>query len=422
MSAWRPVRTAAILFVALLSVILAPGARASAAPLSEPACLEPVRGFVVASLCLRSPLVASGTSSRLTDLERAGIRLTEAVTTQGTLYLEQGIGRADGTGIAAAQERDIRALELDFARQFDPSPRVYVFAVPGTFELGMIVLFRMTPAVARSVAGGHAGALDVPSVSVALDWQVARLERPLTILRHELTHAMVHQIAGRDAELPAWLDEGLAAMSRDGLAAASDPDADLVITAALLSSARVSLARLSTTESWLRQSAALGTRSYDVARTATELLTKDVGRAGIVELLERTAKGDTFEVAFLAITGASVAQFESAFAGRVASAAPVARITTNGGPGLDGGLTWSARGFPPGAAATVAIDGGSYHLTYPVAIDQSGVFSAAFGSTAPTGTYSLRVTSGLVTASTSFWSGIATGAPTDVRPWGAIAR
>ena len=417
----RAIRSIAVLAVVLLSVLLAPVAPASAAPLREPACLEPVRGFVVASLCLRSPLAAPGTGSRLSDLERAGIRLTEAATSEGALYLEQGIGRADGAGIALAQERDIRALELDFARQFDPSPSVYVFAVPGTFELGMIVLFRMTPSVARSVASGHGGALDVPSVSVALDWQVVRLERPLTILRHELTHAMVHQIAGRDAELPSWLDEGLAAMSRDGLAAASDPDADLVITAALLSSARVSLARLSTTESWLRQSAALGAGSYDVARTATELLTKDVGRAGIVELLERTAKGDTFEVAFLAITGASVAQFESAFADRVASAAPGARITTNGGPGLDGGLTWSARGFPPGAA-TVAIDGGAYRLTYPVAIDGSGVFSAAFGSTAPAGTYSLRVTSGLVSASTSFWSGVATGAPTHVRPWGAIAR
>lgn len=361
-------------------------------------------------------------ASRLDDLARAGILLTSVQTQQGSLHAESSIGTVDRASISAAQDRDVVALEQDFARRFDPAPAVYAFAVAGSFELGMVVLFRMTPSIARSVAARHSGVLDARSVSVAIDWQLVRLESPVTIIRHELTHAMVQQIAGRDAELPAWLDEGLAEIERQSLRP-DDPNADLAVAAALLASGRASLARLSTTESWLRQSAAQDSRTYSVARTAADLLTRDVGRAGIVELLERTSRGDPFAAAFLATTGVTVGAFESSFAGRVAAGAPVAWITTDLRSRLDGSVGWSARGFPASQTATVAIDGAAYHLAYPVTIDQFGMFSAAFGSTAPAGSYTVRVTSGSASASTTFWSG---GAARDlnvhVRPWGTIAR
>lgn len=408
-----------VIVVALIGL----SAPAAAAGLQEPGCLEQTRGFIVASLCLRLP-VGQGDlpTTRLDDLERAGIRLAKVDTTEGALHVEGGIGAADRVFIARAQERDIRALEADFARRFDPSPSVYVFAIPGTFELGLIVLFRITPAAARGIANGHAGALDVGTVSVAIDWQLVRLERPLTIIRHELTHAMVHQIVGRDAELPAWLDEGLAAMSRDGVVVAEDPGADHAVAAALLAGARVSLARLSTTESWIRQSAALGSRSYSVARTATDLLTKDVGRSGIVGLLERMGKGEGFATAFLAVTGGTPGAFESAFPDRVASTAQAARIAIDARTRSDGNIGWSARGFPASQAATVTIDGAAYHLAYPVAIDQFGMFSAAFGSTSPAGSYTVTVTSGATSAAVSFWSGGTAGdSNAHVRPWAVIA-
>jgi len=408
----------ALVTLAALVFGTAPAA-ADAAP-----CVESPRGFVV-TLCLAVPLAGSVPSAeaRLHDLERAGIRLGEVETGEGALYVEARIGTADRAAISTAQERDIRALELDFARRFDPPPSVYVFAVPGTFELGMIVLFRITPAMARGIALGHGGALDVATVSVALDWHAVRLERPLTVIRHELTHAMVHQIAGRDAQLPAWLDEGLAAMSRQGLTAAGDADADLAVSAALLADSRAALARLSTTESWLRQSAALGTRSYSVARTAAELLTQDVGRSGIVELLERSARGESFADAFFAVTGGTVGAFEGGFAGRVRTLAPSARISSQAGSGADGNLVWTARGFPPGSPASVTIDGAAYRLSYVVALDDLGAFSSAFGSTAAAGTYTITVTSGASSASTSVWSaGIAGETREHVRPWGTIAR
>ena len=398
------------------------GAFPSAASEGAP-CAEPPRGFIVASLCLALPLGApAATATRVADLERAGIRVGEVLTGEGSLYVEDGIGTADRRTISAAQDRDIRALELDFARLFDPPPTVYVFAVPGTFELGMIVLFRITPAAARAVAGGHGGALDVATVSVALDWHTVRLERPVTIIRHELTHAMVHQIAGRDAELPAWLDEGLAAMSRDGVTAVGDAEADLAVTAALLADSRAALARLSTTESWLRQSGALGARSYSVARTAADLLTKDIGRSGIVALLERTAAGESFADAFFAVTGGTVGAFEAGFAGRIGPLALPARITTQPGNGT-GDLLWSARGFPPASTASVTIHGGAYRLSYAVTLDDLGAFSAAFGSTAPAGSYTVTVIAAGVSASASFWSsGVGGDTTAHVRPWGTIAR
>lgn len=422
---WRvgPKRTFARLLVVLLALLASSTPAAAGGP-AAPGCVEQARGFVPASLCLQLPVAdETALTKRLGELDRAGIRLALMPTGAGPLYIEAGIGSTDRAVISAARERDIRALEADFARRFEPAPSIYVFAIPGTFELGLIILFRMTPTVARSLANGHAGALDVGSVSVALDWQLVRFQRPLTIIRHELTHAMVHQIVGRDVELPAWLDEGLAAMSRDGLVGSEDPGADHAVAAALLASSRVSLARLSTTESWIRQSAALGSRSYSVARTATELLTKDVGRSGIVGLLERMGQGEDFATAFFAVTGGSPDAFETAFPDRVASTAPAARIAIDARTRVDGNVGWSARGFPPSKAATVTIDGAAYHLAYPVAIDQFGMFSAAFGSTSAAGSYTVTVTSGATSAGISFWSGGAAGeSNAHVRPWGVIAR
>lgn len=396
---------------------------AAAAGPAAPGCAEPARGFVPATLCIQLPVGEdTALTRRLGELGRAGITLVLLPTGAGALYIEAGIGSADRAVISAAQERDIRALEADFARRFEPAPSIYVFAIPGTFELGLIILFRLTPTAARSLANGHPGALDVGSVSVALDWQLVRFERPLTIIRHELTHAMVHQIVGRDVELPAWLDEGLAATSRDGLVGAEDPGADHAVAAALLASSRVSLARLSTTESWIRQSAALGPRSYSVARTATDLLTKDVGRSGIVDLLERTARGEDFAAAFLAVTGGTVGAFENAFPDRVASTAPAARIAIDPRTRIDGNIGWAARGFPASKAAMVTIDGTAYHLAYPVAIDQFGMFSATFGSTSAPGSYTITVTSGATSAAVSFWSaGTAGDSNAQVRPWAVIA-
>src|SRR5207247_8119085 len=42
-------------------------------------------------------------------------------------------------------------------------------------------------------------------------------DKDFGIVRHELTHALVHEVVGVNASLPAWFDEGLATlMERDG--------------------------------------------------------------------------------------------------------------------------------------------------------------------------------------------------------------
>lgn len=367
---------------------------------------------VVLSLCVRLPFGLGGSGddpySRLDDLGRAGVRLEATPTRRGSLFVEAPIGRSDRGRIAAAQDRDIASIEEDFARRFAVAPSVFTFAVPATFELGLQVLFRYAPTVARSLAAGHGGALDTRTLSTAIDWQVVRAQRPLTILRHELTHAMVHQIVGSEGELPAWLDEGIAVLEQQNVADAEDePERDRAVTAALLASKRVSLSRLATTENWINQSARLGgSRTYAVARTAVDLLAQDVGRAGLVAMLERTGRGASFADAFRAVTGTSPEWFQASFGERVAAAAPAAAMTIDDRPRTDGNVGWALRGFPPDAVARVTIEGPAYHLVYTIVIDPYGMYSAVFGSTAPAGTYTVRVEAGSASASASLTAGV----------------
>lgn len=369
----------------------------------QPACPQRTSGFVVSSLCLQLPTGdSSATGSAL--LERAGVQVSSQPTSAGVLFIQAGISGADRIYIALAQERDIAALERDFARAFDPAPSVYVFREARAFEVGMVVLFRLPPALARDVATGHGGALDRSTVTVALGWHVVRLERPLTMLRHELTHAMVNQIAGADSDLPAWLEEGIAEMSRNELSDA-DPAADLALTAALLSSSRVSLSDLATTENWLRQSALLGGRSYAVARSAAELLSRDVGRAGLVEMLERTSRGESFATAYGAVATTSLGSFVSQFPSSIATAAPRPSVVTDPRRRPDGNIAWSLQGFAPNSQAEVTIDGAGYHVAFPVTIGAYGTYSGSFGATAPVGAYTIAISSGGSSVSTFFWTG-----------------
>lgn len=312
------------------------------------------------------------------------------------LYTERSIAPSDRGMLSATIDADLAAVEAEFGRSFARRPGVYVFATAASFEYGLQVLFRYSPSNAQRLAAYHSGVLEPASLSVAINWRRAAHERPLTILRHELTHAMVWQVLGSDAQIPAWFDEGIASLAQRTVSEAGGRVVDeRDIAVALVSSGRASLAELTTVEDWIVRSAALSGETYALAAEAVRLLREDIGRAGLVRILQETGRGASFETAFAAATGRSVSDFISAFPRRLQAQAVSPTITAEASPRSDGNVHWSARGFAPGAGLTVTIEGAAgYSLTYSVAADRHGRYRATFGSTAPAGTYAVRVQSG----------------------------
>lgn len=368
----------------------------------EPGCIAGTSGFIV-RLCLETPPPLGGPGAAPDAPRRMTALFLETVRTgSADLRVEIAIGEADRVAIVAAIERDVPAVEREYGHPFTLRPVIQVFALTGTFEQAVQQLYGYPPQVARSL-GGAGGAMDRTSGTIVINWQRLAADRPITIIRHELSHLMVRQIVGVDASVPAWFDEGLATLSQYALGAQATAgvDADYVANA-LLSTQRLSLAQLVTTESWLRASATAGAATYAVAGSAAATVRGDVGQQGLRRILELTGSGRSFEDAFALVTQRSVASFAAGLGERVGDrAAP--EIAVGAGADAQGNVPFAVRGFPPGKAIELVIDGTStqgqpYHVLYPLTADGNGTALGTFGSTAPPGTYALRARSGAVTA------------------------
>lgn len=382
------------------------GGQAAAAPpqvLVEPGCISGSDGFIV-RLCLETPPPLGGAGARdAPPATESVVLFLEAVRTGAAdLRVERTVPAAELVVIAAAVERDVPAVEREYGVPFRARPLIQVFATVMSFEEAVQVLYRYPATVARAL-GLSGGGMDRPSGTIVVNWARVRGDRVITIFRHELSHLMVRQIVGVDTAVPAWFDEGLATLSQYALA--DRPDAAVnadYVASALLSTQRLSLAQLVTTESWLRASATAGPAVYAVAGSATATLRGDVGQAGVNRILALTASGRSFEDAFEAVTRRSVASFISGagetIAGRAAPEIAVAAV-----PDARGDLVFTVRGFPPGGTVELTFDGvGSggeaYHHVYSASADATGSVRGSFGSTAPAGTYALRAKAGSITA------------------------
>jgi tetratricopeptide (TPR) repeat protein len=149
-------------------------------------------------------------------------------------------------------------------------------------------------------AGGFDGQIRLPVRGATQN--LAEFDRVLT---HELTHAMLKNIASRN--LPAWLNEGLA-MYFEGR--------DTAISERRLAAARlfVPLAVLQT--SFARLNAAQAVIAYEESAFATRALLDRIGPAGVGQLLQDLGAGQTMDQAIERF-GVTFAEFESDLERRV---------------------------------------------------------------------------------------------------------
>jgi len=375
-------KIAGVSTLALLALVFVFRAQASAN--DGPSC-APTTGFVP-QFCVNVPV---GTSVR----HETTVPLSTVLTTRADVRVESGIPAPGVVRLAASVDSAISRIEHVFGRSFTAKPRILVFATRASFARGTQDLFGYSPETAANVAASYGGVFDPQTLTIAVSWQSSAGSNLPRLLAHELTHLATREMAGQDAVLPAWFEEGLAAEIEAG-DAGIDTDARLAARS-LLASAPRTLDTISTLADWHREYAKLGTALYAVSAEIVGAMAAQVGRGAMFALLTEVGHGARFEDAFRAHAGEDLDGFLARFTGnaRFQPTVAVGTIADN-----NGSLRWTLTGFAPNTEVRIAISGTSYDLGYTVRTDGIGMYRGTFGSTAASGSYTLTA------KSTSFYA------------------
>ena len=316
---------------------------------------------------------------------RSGIDLECVRGNRADLYVEESIAPAVRDALAAAIERDIATVEQELGHSFAGRPAVYAFASRTSFAFGLQTVFGVRGPDAGLLAAANGGITLPRQGAIVINLQNVPNDKDFAIVRHELTHALVHEIVGVNTSLPAWFDEGLATqIERDGGATVAARGSAVAL--GILTEGKTTLADLDQQTDWAQRNATLDGQAYSVAAEGVRLLEQRVTHDGLIRMLDAIGGGTTFGAAYLAEAGETVADFTRAFPSRLAAESE-ARIVQTARPD---GVLWTLAGFMPESVVTVAIDGTGYHLEYEVRTDKYGMHQGSFGGTAPKGEYTIR--------------------------------
>jgi hypothetical protein len=297
--------------------------------------------------------------------------------------------------LASAIERDIAKLEQDLGHAFASRPAVYAFASRNSFAFGLQQIFGVRGPDAGILAAANGGITLPRQGAIVINLQNVPNDKDYAIVRHELAHALVHEIVGLDASLPAWFDEGFATLEeRDGAATTRSA----AIALAVLTDGATTLEDLDQQTEWAQRNAALDGQAYSVAAEAVRHLELRVSHDGLLRMLAAMGGGSSFAAAYLAEAGETVADFARAFPSRLAEEQSEARIVQTARPD---GVLWTLAGFTPGSIVNITIDGTGYHLEFQVRTDKYGMHQGTFGGTAAKGEYTLRASRAGASATTT---------------------
>lgn len=261
--------------------------------------------------CLVVP--AGGTSTAALQREVALALLRQRLgtdfrrTTAGGVQLWTEVGVSGpivdaALGLVAA---DAAAVELFFGRPYQERPAVFLFTSQQSFGLALQRHFGVDAALAARLSHQLLGVLLTGSDAVAINGQsIAASGRPV-VYRHELTHVLIHQLAGNG--VPNWLDEGLATRVSAVDPGVIDPQRAAALTA--LRTDPRALSVFTDRRDWQTVNSAYGDRAYGVAAEAVLALERRVERNGVTALLEALGRGASLEDAFRSVTGETLDDF-----------------------------------------------------------------------------------------------------------------
>lgn len=308
-------------------------------------------------------------------------------TARGHLVVEVALPPESIQELASAIDRDIAALERSFGQVFATRPVVYVAASRASFGTVLREAFGQRDAELDELA--DSGGVFLRSLdAVVVNWENVSDARPIKIVRHELAHLLVRQIVGEVA-LPMWVDEGLAALAERDL---GETLRERYVARSLVTDGRLSLAALALSSDWQALGQAHSGAHYEIAAEAARALRVELAGPGLLHLLKEAARLGSFESAYALLAGRPLGDFVAAFPARLAQDLPAYRVDV--APAVGAGAVWTLLGFGADETVSVVIEGPQYRAAFDVSVDRHGAYSAAFGSTAPRGTYRLLARSG----------------------------
>ena len=287
----------------------------------------------------------------------------------------------NGNGLDAADvtttiDQAVVGVEAAFGRALTHRLNVNVFGTKGAFDIGLKQVLRVEPTPLEE-------GVFIPPAIVAIDWNGS--DAPEAIARHEITHLVVDEAAGRRVALPFWLHEGLATVNEFPVSA----DAALRSRYCTASAAKVgqmpTLSSIATGAGWRAYVNDVGADAYYLAAQVASFVVSDAG--GESNLLGKIGGGLSIESAYAAATGRSFETFTAELGDRALALA-------DGYPGIasttresDGGSVYVLYGQPPDTRVNVNISNARFGGSNSPTTNRYGCVAGLLGNSWPHGTY-----------------------------------
>ena len=328
------------------------------------------------------------------------------ISSQGTtdVYAEATISASDQATIAATADTDVARVQTDFGRAYTRRPKIYVFATTASYTQGLQSILEVPGPEAQTAGATTDGLFSSNPVAIAANWSKITQSKPISAIRHELTHMMERQIVTA-VSLPQWFNEGTARLE-DLTVPGSDYRANQVRYGAASMAATgglFSIGDLTSNAQWNARTGTPATYQYYQAAQMVQLIRDDIGQANHLRIFDLMEQRQTFDQAYLAVSGQSLATFSGSVAARIKALAPAyPGIATATDSAAGPGLAIQLYGFTPGSSVTMSISGPSRSSsTTTNTADEYGVYRTYLTSSWPAGAYSITATgpNGTATAS-----------------------
>jgi hypothetical protein len=216
----------------------------------------------------------------------------------------------DGASITKTVDGAVVAVEAAFGRSLTHRLNVNVFATKAGFDIGLKQLLRVEPTPLEE-------GVFIPPAIVAIDWSAPDI--PEAIARHEITHLVVDEAAGRRIAVPYWLHEGLATLNEFPVSA----DTALISRYCTASAAKANqlpaLSSIATGAGWRAYVNDVGVIAYYFAAQVASFVVAD--SASQSNLLDKIAGGLSIESAYTAASGRPFETFTSELGDRAVALA-----------------------------------------------------------------------------------------------------
>jgi hypothetical protein len=287
----------------------------------------------------------------------------------------------NGNGLDAATvtetiDRAVVAVETAFGRPLGHRLNVNVFATKAGFDIGLKQVLRVEPTPLEE-------GVFIPPAIVAMDWNGGDL--PEAIARHEITHLVIDEAAGRRVAVPFWLHEGIATLNEFPVSADTELISRYCTASAAKASQMPALSSLATGAAWRAYVNDVGVIAYYLAAQVASFMVADTGSQS--NLLDKIRGGLPIESAYAAASGRSFETFTSGLNDRALALAeryPGIASTTRDS---DGGTVYVVYGQPPDVRVNVNISNARFGGSNSPTTNAYGCSTGLLGNSWPRGTY-----------------------------------